>query len=163
MTPDLATWADRYEVIVLEGGDGVGKTTYATVLAATYGYQRIHATRTPEGVDLFERHRTVLALPGRLVLDRSFVSELVYGPLLYGHTRLTSSQTAALASMVTARRGVLIHLTARPEQIRARLLARDGTAPTLDQLHRLTSRYLAVFADLARHATVLTVANADAA
>jgi hypothetical protein len=33
-------------------------------------------------MDLFQRHQTIPALPGRLVLDRSFISEMVYGPSL---------------------------------------------------------------------------------
>ncbi|MGI5292722.1 hypothetical protein ACQEVF_56755 [Nonomuraea polychroma] len=163
MAADLATWADRYEMIVLEGCDGVGKTTYAVALATRYGYQRVHADRTPEGVDLFQRHRSILARPGRLVLDRSFISELVYGPLLHGRCRLTASQTVELLGMVAARGGVLIHLTAKPEHIRARLLARDGAALTLDELRALTARYLAVFSNLARHTEVLTVNNEEAA
>lgn len=161
MPADLATWADRYKVIVLEGCDGVGKTTYAAALATGYGYQRVHADRTPEGTDLFRRHRSILNLPGRLVLDRSFVSELVYGPLRHGRCRLTPSQVAELVSMVNARHGVLVHLQATPEQIHGRLLARDGTAPALGELRALVTRYIAVFSDLARHTKVLTVDNAD--
>ncbi|MEV4081421.1 hypothetical protein AB0J43_14200 [Nonomuraea fuscirosea] len=163
MAADLALWAERYEVIILEGYDGVGKTTYATALTTHYGYQRVHADRTPEGVNLFQRHQTILALPGRLVLDRSFISELVYGPLLHGRCRLTASQTVELLGLVTARSGVLIHLTATLEQIQDRLLARDRTAPAHDEMRRVMARYVAVFADLARYATVLTVDNAEAA
>ncbi|MEV4172452.1 hypothetical protein [Nonomuraea sp. NPDC049709] len=163
MAADLAMWADRYEVIILEGCDGAGKTTYAVALSTGYGYQRVHADRTPEGMDLCQRHQAILAMAGRLVLDRSFISELVYGPLLHGRCRLTSSQTGELLRMVAARRGVLVHLTARPEQIHARLLARDGTAPTLDEPRALIARYFAVFADLARYTEVLTVDNEQAA
>ncbi|MEV4390543.1 AAA family ATPase [Nonomuraea sp. NPDC049607] len=163
MATDHEIWADRYEVIVLEGCDGVGKTTYATALATKYGYRIVHADRTPEGADLFQRHQAILTRPGRLVLDRSFISELVYGPLLHGRCRLAMSQTTELLGMVAARRGVLIHLTATPEQIQARLLARDGTAPTLDELRTLIARYFTVFADLARHTEVLTVDNEQAA
>ncbi|WP_084965360.1 hypothetical protein [Thermoactinospora rubra] len=161
MPADLAMWADRYEVIILEGCDGVGKTTYAAALATGYGYQRVHADRTPEGTDLFQRHRSILTLPGRLVMDRSFVSELVYGPLLHGRCRLTSAQVAELLSMVNTRHGVLVHLHATPEHIHARLLARDGAAPTLDELRAVVARYFVVFSDLARHVEVLTVDNAD--
>ncbi|TMR22470.1 hypothetical protein ETD86_11520 [Nonomuraea turkmeniaca] len=163
MAADLTLWAQRYEVIILEGCDGVGKTTHATALATHYGYQRVHADRTPDGADLFQRHRAILTLPGRLVLDRSFISELVYGPLLHDRCRLTAPQTVELLGLVAARRGVLIHLTATPKQIQGRLLARDGTAPAHDEIRRLMARYVAVFADLAQYATVLTVDNAEAA
>jgi thymidylate kinase len=159
MPADLAMWASRYDVIILEGCDGAGKTTCATTLATRYAYQRVHAERTPEGTDLFQRHRSILALPGRLVLDRSFISELVYGPVRYGRCRLTSSQTTELLAIVRARHGVLIHLDAPPERLRARLLARDGTAPALEELHTLRTRYRTVFSNLARHTEIITVDN----
>lgn len=111
---DLAAWADRHGVIVLEGCDGVGKTTLALQLAQRHGFQLVHATRTPDGVDLAERYRTILARPGRLVLDRCFVSELVYGPLLHGHSRLTLDQAIDLTTIVADRRGIMVHLTGSP-------------------------------------------------
>lgn len=160
---DLAALAARYEVILLEGCDGAGKTTMAVALATGYGYQMVHATRTPDGVDLAERYASILAWPGRLVLDRSFVSELVYGPLSYGRSRLTFDQVAALAGRVAARGGILIHLTAQPEVIRARLEARDAIAPPLDHLTALIAGYEAVFAELAHLGPVLTVDTAQAA
>jgi predicted ATPase len=138
---DLTAWAARYEVIVLEGCDGIGKTTLATALSEGHGYQRMHATRTPEGVDLAERYRAILRLQGRLVLDRCFISELVYGPLLHGYSRLTLAQAVVLSRFVAARNGVLVHLTGRPVEIRTRLQARDGISPDLDHLQKLIRGY----------------------
>jgi hypothetical protein len=59
----------------------------------------------------------------KIVLDRGFISELVYGPLQYGRSRLTASDAAPMALLVAARGGVLVHLTGRPESIVARLRA----------------------------------------
>ncbi|OLT19779.1 hypothetical protein BJF79_47595, partial [Actinomadura sp. CNU-125] len=137
MNSDLARWAAHHEVIVLEGCDGVGKTTLATKLAHHHGYQHLHATRTPDGIDLAERYRTILATPGRLVLDRCFISELVYGPLLHGRSRLTLEQVCDLTAAVGSREGLLVHLTAPPETIAARLHQRDGTAPSLSEVPRI--------------------------
>lgn len=163
MTPDLAAWAARYEVIVLEGCDGAGKTTLAVALAAHHGYTMVHAARTPDGIDLAERYRTILAWPGRLVLDRSFVSELVYGPLLHGRSRLTPADVSDLSAIVAARGGIFIHLTAQPEQIAARLMARDGHAPGLAEIRAVIAGYAGVFAWLADHAPVITLRPAVAA
>lgn len=65
--------------------------------------------------------------------------------------------------MVNARHGVLVHLYATPEQVHARLLARDGAAPALDELRALIDRYFVVFSDLARHVDVLAVDTTEAA
>ncbi|MDB5145939.1 MAG: hypothetical protein JWQ66_4654 [Mucilaginibacter sp.] len=157
MTPDLGVLAARHEVIVLEGCDGAGKTTLAVALATGHDYQMVHAARTPDDIDLAERYTSILTWPGRLVLDRSFVSELVYGPLIHGRSRLTFDQAAGLAAIVTGRGGVLVHLTGRPEQIRARLEDRDGIAPDLHHIRDLVAGYTAVFARLADYAPILTI------
>lgn len=156
-TIDLAAWADRHEVIALEGCDGAGKSTLAIELAHQHGYQLVHATRTPDGADLAERYRSILAWPGRLVLDRCFVSELVYGPLLHGRSRLSRDQVTSLIELVTDRGGLIVHLTAPPEVIAARLHQRDGTVPDLTELTALISGYTEVFADLALRAPIITI------
>jgi hypothetical protein len=66
-----------------------GKSTWAAALAANRGYAVMHAARSPEGTDLFAKYLAILARPEPLVLDRSLVSELVYGPLAHGRSRLT--------------------------------------------------------------------------
>jgi ABC-type branched-subunit amino acid transport system ATPase component len=65
VSPGLTITAARYEVIVLEGCDGTGKTTLATTLAARHDYSVIHSGRTPDDVDLLARYRSILAIPGR--------------------------------------------------------------------------------------------------
>ncbi|MGH3839214.1 MAG: hypothetical protein ACRDSF_26480, partial [Pseudonocardiaceae bacterium] len=102
--------------------DGVGKSTLAQQLASGHGFTIVHSGRTPDGVDLSKRYRQILSQPGRLVLDRSFVSELVYGPLHHGGSRLTDADACDLAALVARRDGVLVHLTASASTIRARLL-----------------------------------------
>jgi MoxR-like ATPase len=73
-----------HRTVVLEGGDGVGKSTLAQQLARDLGFTIVHSARTPDGVDLAERYQQILSRLERLVLDRSFVSELVYGALRHG-------------------------------------------------------------------------------
>lgn len=154
---DLASLSARHEMVLLEGCDGVGKTTTALALATRYDYQIVHAARTPDSVNLAERYASILARPGRILLDRSFISELVYGPLHHGRSRLTFDQVAGFAGRIVSRGGILIHLTAQPNVIHARLTARDGVAPPLDPLSALIASYQAVFTDLARLGPVLTV------
>jgi thymidylate kinase len=155
--PGRTDWATGHDPIALEGCDGAGKTTLAAALAARHGYVVVHATLTPEGTDLFARYRAILARPGPLVLDRSFVSELVYGPLERGYSRLSFEQAAHLATITAQHGGLLVHLTGHPDQIAARLLARDGHAPTVSRISTLTAAYADVFARLAAHVPVITI------
>ena len=73
---------------MLEGCDGVGKSTLAQELARDFGFTIVRSTRTPDGINLAERYQRILSRPGRLALDRSFISELVYGHLHHGGSRL---------------------------------------------------------------------------
>ncbi|MFJ8158747.1 hypothetical protein [Streptomyces sp. NPDC094468] len=146
----------QYGTVVLEGGDGVGKTTLASLLVTQYGFSAVHSPRTPDHENLIDRYRDLLARPGRLVLDRSFISELVYGPLYRGQSRLTWQQTLALASIVSSRNGVFLHLTAPATTVQSRLTARDGQRPRLATITELADAYHHVFCDLASHAPVLT-------
>ncbi len=157
------TWMAGYRLIVLEGCDGVGKSTVAASLAARHAFTIHHATRSPEGTDLHAKYRAILAQPTPLVLDRSFVSELVYGPLDHGLSRLTFAQAADLAAIVAERDGVLIHLTGQPEEIAARLHRRDGQSPPPARIRALTAAYAHVFAGLAPYAPAVTIRTTAAA
>lgn len=156
MSLALTITAAGYEVIVLEGCDGTGKTTLANTLATRHRYVVVHSGRTPDDVDLVARYRSILAIPGKIVLDRSFISELVYGPLQHGRSRLTTSDAGELALRVGARGGVLVHLTGFPETIVTRLQARDGSAPPLERICALIDAYRNAFAALAGTAPIIT-------
>lgn len=117
-----------HQTVVLEGCDGVGKSTLAQQLARELGFTIVHSARTPDGINLVERYQQILSRPERLALDRSFVSELVYGPLRHGGPHLTDIDACDLAALVARRDGILAHLTAPASVIRARLLVRDGPA-----------------------------------
>jgi thymidylate kinase len=150
-------WAEGHDLIVVDGCDGAGKSSLAAVLAGRHGHAIVHATLTPAGTDLFAKYQAMLARRGPVVLDRSFVSELVYGPLDRGHSRLTFGQASHLAALTAQRGGILVHLTGQPEQIATRLLARDGYAPELWRISTLTAAYTHVFTQLANHAPVITI------
>ena len=148
----------RYRTVAIDGCDGTGKTTLALALATRYGFHRIHSTRTPDGIDLLTRYQRILDIPGHLVLDRCFVSELVYGPLHHHSSRLTLSDARALACDVTFRDGVLVHLTGHPSTIHQRLRARDGRNVTnLSQVTHLIATYARIFDQLADTVPVLRV------
>ncbi|WP_245689349.1 ATP-binding protein [Streptomyces chattanoogensis] len=74
----------EHQTLVLEGCDGVGKSTLGERLSTDYGFAVVHSPKTPDHLDLASRDRSILAGAGRILLDRCFISELVYGPLHRG-------------------------------------------------------------------------------
>jgi hypothetical protein len=156
MNDDLPALLAAHEVVILEGCDGTGKTALAAALAARYSYPVIHSGRTPDGTDLSARYRALLSTQGRLVLDRSFISELVYGPVDHGRSRLTLPDATSLTRLVAERGGVLVHLTGHPGIITTRLSARDGSAPASSRIRALIEGYHSVFAALQGTAPIIT-------
>lgn len=149
--------AAAHRTVALEGCDGTGKTTLAAYLTRTHGFTAVHSIRTPDHLDLAGRYRDLLRQPGRLVLDRCFVSELVYGPLRRGRSRLTWPQAFDLAEAVAARDGIFLHLTAPPAVIHARLTRRDGTAEDLSELTEIVNVYRRAFETICSYAPVITI------
>jgi thymidylate kinase len=148
---------DRYPVLVVEGCDGTGKSTLATLLGTQYGYTIVRSGRLDDGPDLAGRYRAVLEQPGKLALDRSFITELVYGPLRNGRSRLTADQAAQLAFALADRGGAFVYLTAHPKALEWRLRQRDGHAPPLDWIRSIVRSYRNVFAGLDGAAPIETI------
>jgi hypothetical protein len=147
----------KYPVIVFEGCDGTGKSTLAALLGARYDYAIVRSARLDDGADLVAGYRAVFGQPGNLVLDRSFITELVYGPLRNGRSRLDPDQAAQLAFAVADRGGVLVHLTAHPKALAWRLRARDGYSPALGWIRAVLRSYRDVFAALDGAAPIVTI------
>jgi hypothetical protein len=163
MFSNLITELATHEVVVLDGCDGTGKTTIAETLRVRHSFRVIHSGRTPDGTDLAERYRRILALPGPIVLDRSFISELVYGPLFRGWSRLTPAEAVGLAMTVVGRGGVLVHLTGPPDIILTRLRSRDGgDVPAAGTIGAIVAAYQREFALLEGIVPVLVADMADA-
>lgn len=122
-----------------------------------YGHSVVHSSRTPDSEDLVRRYREILATPGKIALDRCFISELVYGPMYHGRSRITLSAAIGLARTVAPGGGVIVHLTGNSDVLADRLRARDGTNPEVAQIVAMTDAYHAAFALLQGAASVITV------
>lgn len=149
--------AHEHQTLVLEGCDGVGKSTLGALLSTHHGFRVVHSPKTPDHVDLVNRYRNILAGTERILFDRCFISELVYGPLYRGGSRISWSQAIELTESVVARAGLLIHLTAPPAFIHRRLVSRDGEASSLEEISALADSYERVFFALSSYASVLTL------
>ena len=69
-------------MLIIEGIDGVGKTTLVEYLQ-NYGMKKYHFDYDSKNMDLLSKYMKVLSIDDKeLVLDRSFISEMVYGPVI---------------------------------------------------------------------------------
>lgn len=86
-------------MIIVEGIDGVGKSSFVESMS-TYDYKRHHFEYDQKRMDLFSKYETVLDKSDeRTALDRSFVSEMVYGPVIRGFSKISDVQFIQLLKL----------------------------------------------------------------
>lgn len=109
-------------MIVLEGIDGVGKTTLANLLSRTYNAGIVHATReTPNDWAWFSELMD-LAKDRNIIMDRAFWGQFVYQEP--EERKLTWEQLHELEHRLDQEGGKLIYVTATTSDINTRLGAR---------------------------------------
>jgi len=102
-------------MIIIEGLDGVGKTTLVDYFV-NMGMKKYHFDYDVQNMDLFTKYMRVLdEKTDILVLDRSFISEMVYGPVLRNNCKLTIEQYIELLKLYREKGTTIIYLTAPKE------------------------------------------------
>lgn len=86
----------KYPIIILEGPDGVGKTTLAEALQEYLGARYIHLTyRWKDKMDLYHRSAIMncahLAQHHPVILDRWWISEILYAEAYRGGSKFMKS------------------------------------------------------------------------
>ena len=106
-------------LIILEGCDRTGKTTFAEKLV-NLGYQYFHFSSPKKDEDVYETYMTFLNSLDPLkkyVVDRFHLGELVYGPIYRGECNLSKKQVKNIESLINKFNHKLIHFTNTPEFI----------------------------------------------
>ena len=129
-------------MIVIEGLDGVGKTTLVDYFVSM-GMKRFHFDYDSQNMDLFTKYMQVLdEKTDFLVLDRSFISEMVYGPILRNNCKLTIEQYTDLLKSYQRKGAVIVYLTAPKEILLARRANDLKDYETIDKYYEtLNARY----------------------
>ena len=126
-------------LIVLEGVDGVGKTTLATLLSKTLNAGIVHATRDTPNTWAWFSELMDLAKSRNLILDRAFWGQFVYQEP--DDRKLTHEQLHDLEHRLHQEGGHLIYVTANDADIWSRLNKRQE--PLALPLNVLKTRYWA--------------------
>lgn len=127
------------DFIILEGCDGVGKTTLANLLIHR-GYKSLHFNYDSH-LSIKEKYQRILSKDygDNIVLDRSFISEMVYGPLKRGYSRLSDQDFSELLQMLHKRGGRVVLLDAAPETIYNRIQKRGDADDKNMDINQITS------------------------
>ncbi len=100
-------------IIILEGCDKVGKTTYANALKKS-GFEVVKFSAPRDGEDLFNSYMSFLETVKsnkNYVLDRFFIGEMVYGPIYRGKSQFTIKQYNEIENKILSMPHLFIHFT----------------------------------------------------
>jgi len=140
--------------IIIEGIDGVGKTTTSDMLCEV-GFAKLHAKYHPRHKNLYAFYDDTLEAKDslkRFVLDRTFISEIVYGPVLRGKNRLAKEQTRNLLQKLKKQGSFYVYfyaplevlLARRPDQQKLLLENYSALMEEYDFVSKLVSQYIPV-------------------
>ncbi len=107
-------------MLIIEGIDGVGKTTLSNQLES-FGFKKYYFDYDEKSDNLVNKYNSVLYKNindlDRLVFDRSFVSEMVYGPILRGVSRLSENEFKSLLINYNKYGCKIIHMVASTDTL----------------------------------------------
>ena len=148
--------------IIVEGVDKTGKTSLARLIRKR-GYQLQHfrhnEQRTGSDIRALYQDLFQIARNRRIVLDRSFISEEVYGAVLRGESRLCSDDLRQLLELLRELRTTIVYLHAPGSILRGRAALMRGTSRGDTELFKgalsaLKKRYEEVLEDVGRYVPI---------
>lgn len=146
-------------MIIIEGLDGVGKSTVTEKLISM-GFSHLHYDYDKSTNDLMTKYISVIKNENisRLVADRSFFSELVYGKVLRGGSRINEQQFIELLKLYSEIDTKVIYLTSDKNILLDR---RQDDKRDLEMLSnyydRLNQEYEKIMNETARYLPVLHI------
>ena len=129
--------------IIIEGCDGVGKTTVVNSIKK-YGFKNTHFPHDEKNKSIYNKYHEIMKLKflHRSVFDRFFISEHVYGQVVRSTSRLTDNDFIQLLKMIQKTGGKIIYLKASFDTIKKRLLSREPTTKINNHsIHLLINKY----------------------
>lgn len=101
-------------IIIIEGPDGSGKTTLANQLSRQTGYKIIHRTRPKteeEKAIMMDEYLQIIRSRENVIFDRSWYSEMVYGPVMRDASVISYSQMYDLERRLMKVGAMIIYCT----------------------------------------------------
>lgn len=99
-------------MIIIEGLDGTGKTTLKEGLLS-YGFHSLHFDHDTVTTNIFDKYSRIISTSDKqTVLDRSYISEMVYGNVIRKYSRINYSQLDELAFQCAKKGSIIVYLYA---------------------------------------------------
>lgn len=132
--------------IILEGCDGVGKSTLAEAIAHRIGADVVHLTRYSPCDVKSCMSRIVSSVP--YVMDRSYISELVYSKVFNRTCALSEADVTELRYNISLHNVLEIILVCDKTELTRRLVARNNEGPEImDNVLHIQDAYVRYAAD----------------
>ncbi len=140
-------------IYIIEGPDGAGKTTLVEQIKKSHMNARVlhfGAPATPEAADkYYEVYAKAISekQPDEvLIFDRSWYSDMVYGPVMRGRLEMTQAHADMLSAMVVANGGgIVVYCTAPIKVLWARCTRRgEAYITTREKLVDIAKGYAEV-------------------
>lgn len=103
-------------VVVVEGCDRTGKTTFCDFLSKLLGWPIVKFSQ-PKGDAMAEYAEALRAHPESFIADRLHLGESVYGPIYRGTTPVPDDRFYAFEAELAARGALLVLMTDTPERV----------------------------------------------
>ena len=151
-------------IYIIEGPDGAGKTTLVEQIKKSHMNTKVlhfGAPQTPEEADNYYKVYAAAINAMRddevLIFDRSWYSDMVYGPVMRNRQEMTQEHADMLSAMVVARGGgIIIYCTAPIKVLWSRCQRRGETyLQNQAQLQAIAVGYSKVMAENVRFLPVV--------
>lgn len=151
-------------IYIIEGPDGAGKTTLVEQIKKSHMNAKVlhfGAPQTPEEADNYYKVYAEAINAMRddevLIFDRSWYSDMVYGPVMRNRHEMTQEHADMLSAMVVARGGgIIIYCTAPIKVLWSRCQRRGETyLQNQAQLQAISIGYRKVMAENVRFLPVV--------
>ncbi|MDS7057154.1 deoxynucleoside kinase [Klebsiella pneumoniae] len=149
-------------IIILEGADCVGKTTFANELADKTGYAIVKGSSfeiAEKGADAMFAHMMSLLDLKDVIIDRFFYSNLVYGNL-YDYPMMEYNQYLKLLDKMN-QKALLVYLNAPTSVLRERMEKRGDDMIKADDLRPIKEGYRNVLHSIATPKMLLSLRTDD--
>ncbi|AYP68364.1 thymidylate kinase [Bacillus phage vB_BcoS-136] len=132
-------------IIILEGCDCVGKTTFAEMLAEKTGFEIVKGSSfeiSELGADGMFEHMTNLLDKENIIIDRFFYSNLVYGKL-FNYPMMSPNQYDELVEKLDSK-ALLLYLHAPTGTIKHRMMSRGDDMVKTENVDSIIDEYIKV-------------------
>lgn len=127
--------------IIIDGLDKTGKSTLARFLSEKTGMPIKKFSAPEKGQDPTSEYAEFLAAGEPSIIDRMWLSEMAYGPVMRGESFVDQSRQALLEEMARRSGSHVIYAYASEEELRKRFDADNETFTRKDQIESILAGY----------------------